>query len=65
MSVKHDATYFMLLDIENNRVIQQELFPVEHKDEKWERLMDTLDAINRQFSKNTLKIAATGLHACA
>ncbi|MFA5702284.1 MAG: DUF4113 domain-containing protein [Advenella sp.] len=65
MSVKHDATYFMLLDIENNRVIQQELFPVEHKDEKWERLMDTLDAINRQFGKNTLKIAATGLHACA
>ncbi|NLY35267.1 MAG: Y-family DNA polymerase [Alcaligenaceae bacterium] len=53
----------MLLDIEDSQIIQQTLFSVEPEYEKRERLMHTLDAINRQFGRNTLKIAATGIHA--
>lgn len=52
----------MLFDIEDSLIIQQALFPVEPEHEKREKLMSMLDAINRQFGKDTLKIAATGLH---
>ena len=53
----------MLLDIEDTQMIQQSLFSIEPEYEKREKLMSTLDSINRQFGKNTLKIAATGIHA--
>lgn len=53
----------MLVDIEAATAVQQALFPAGPEEEKRDTLMNTLDLINHQFGKNTLKIASSGIHA--
>lgn len=49
----------MLLDLTSENQIQRSLFS-NHDEQKAKSLMNVMDAINKQFGKETIKLAATG-----